>query len=190
MHLRDLVAEVAKILEEIELAPRCVQLEFSRRPSCWLSRENPRTWPGCARWDVGISLDEFGSGVSSLEALKRHPVSRLKVDRSFLDRLEEVDDGETMLGPLVELARGLGCQVTVESVETRDQMQEAQRRGAAELQGYFVCRPVEPEILSDCCGPATSTSTTPSPASPAAITRAIEPNFGDALLNSGFIRIR
>ncbi|MDX9860703.1 MAG: EAL domain-containing protein, partial [Rhodospirillales bacterium] len=71
------------------------------------------------------------------------------VDRSFLDRLDEADEGETLLGPLVELARGLGAEVTVESVETHEQMAEAQRRGAAEIQGYFLCRPVGPDTLSD-----------------------------------------
>ena len=145
---RDLVAEIVKILDEIGLDASLLQLEFSEEAFLLAVQKNPQGLARLREIGVGISLDNFGSGVSSIEALKRHPVSRLKVDRSFLDRLDEVDEGETLLGPLVELARGLGAEVTVESVETRDQMKEAQRRGAAEIQGYFLCRPVAAEILS------------------------------------------
>lgn len=145
---RDLVAELVRILDEIGIETSLLQLEFSEEAFLLAVQKNPQGLARLREIGVGITLDNFGSGVSSIEALKRHPVSRLKVDRSFLDRLDEVDEGETLLGPLVELARGLGAEVTVESVETRDQMKEAQRRGAAEIQGYFLCRPVGPEILS------------------------------------------
>jgi diguanylate cyclase (GGDEF)-like protein/PAS domain S-box-containing protein len=148
LHHRDLVSEIVKILDEIGIAASLLQLEFSEEAFLLAVQKNPQGLARLREMGVGISLDDFGSGVSSIEALKRHPVSRLKVDRSFLDRLDEADEGETLLGPLVELARGLGAQVTVESVETRDQMKEAQRRGATELQGYFLCRPVDPEVLS------------------------------------------
>lgn len=146
---RDLVAEVVKILDEIGIETSLLALEFSEEAFLRAVRKNPQGLDRLREIGVGITLDNFGSGVSSIEALKRHPVSRLKVDRSFLDRLDEADEGETLLGPLVELARGLGAEVTVESVETHEQMAEAQRRGAAEIQGYFLCRPVGPDTLSD-----------------------------------------
>jgi len=145
---RDLVAEIARVLDDIGLDGSLLQLEFSEEAFLLAVQKDPQGIAQLREMGVGISLDNFGTGVSSIKALKRHPVNRLKVDRSFLDHLDDADDGETLLGPLVELARGLGAQVTVESVETRDQMREAQRRGAAEIQGYFVCRPVDGETLS------------------------------------------
>lgn len=149
LHHRDLVAEIARILDDIGLDGSLLQLEISEEAFLLAVQKDPQGMAQLREMGVGISLDNFGTGVSSIEALKRHPVNRLKVDRSFLDLLDDADHGEALLGPLVELARGLGAQVTVESVETRDQMKEAQRRGAAEIQGYFVCRPIIADALSD-----------------------------------------
>jgi|GEM_PF-7079927 len=145
---RDLVAEIVKILDDVGLDASLLQLEFSEESFLLAVQKSPQDLARLREMGVGISLDNFGSGVSSIEALRRHPVNRFKIDRSFLDGLDEEEGGEGLLGSLVELARGLGAEVTVESVETREQMKKAQRRGAAEIQGYFLCRPIDPETLS------------------------------------------
>ena len=148
LHHRDLASEIKNILDEEGIDPRLVQLEFSEEAFLAAIRKSPDSVARLREMGIGILLDNFGSGTSSIEVLRHHPVDRLKVDRSFLDKLDAAEGSESLLGPMVKLAQGLGAQVTVESVETREQMEEARARGAAEIQGYFLCRPVDGDTIA------------------------------------------
>lgn len=149
LHHRDLVSEIETILDETGLDPRVLQLEFSEEAFHLAVQKNPDSLDHLRKMGVGISLDNFGSGVSSIETLKRHPVDRLKIDRSFLEKLDGGENGDALLGPLVELAKGLGAGVTVECVETRQQLEEALARGVEEMQGHFISKPVGAERFAE-----------------------------------------
>ncbi|MCG8510525.1 MAG: EAL domain-containing protein, partial [Rhodospirillales bacterium] len=140
---------VGQMLAETGLDPRVLQLEFSEEAFLLAVQKNPMSLDHLRKMGVGISLDNFGSGVSSIEVLKRHPVDRLKIDRSFLQKLDGDRNGDALLGPLVELAKGLGAGVTIECVETREHLEEAVARGVEEMQGHFISKPVGAERVAE-----------------------------------------
>lgn len=91
---------------------------------------------------VGISIDDFGTGYSSLAYLKRFPVKRLKIDRSFVQDVADGRDGAVIPKVIIDLAHALGVKVIAEGVETADQYEALRALGCDEVQGYFVGRPM------------------------------------------------
>jgi diguanylate cyclase (GGDEF)-like protein len=95
---------------------------------------------------VGIALDDFGMGYSSLSLLRRFRFTRLKIDRSFVSETHESGEGDNSLtGAILAMAQSLGLPVVAEGVETSKQANFLRRRGCEELQGYLLGRAVAPE---------------------------------------------
>ena len=91
---------------------------------------------------IGIGIDDFGTGYSSLAYLKRFPVKRLKIDRSFVHDVADRRDGHVIPKVIIDLAHALGVKVVAEGVETVDQYEKLQSLGCDEVQGYFAGRPM------------------------------------------------
>lgn len=91
-----------------------------------------------------ISIDDFGTGFSSLSYLKRFPVDNLKVDQSFIRDLEKNKDSASIVLATIQMARSLGLKTIAEGVETAGQFQMVRDMGADIVQGYFLCKPVPP----------------------------------------------
>ena len=89
-----------------------------------------------------LSLDDFGTGHSSLSYLRRLPVSVLKFDRSFVSRLERGPGDVAMCAGILALARSLGLAVVAEGVENERQLAILRSRGCDATQGYHLSRPV------------------------------------------------
>ena len=92
-----------------------------------------------------ISIDDFGTGYSSLNYLKRFPVDKLKIDRSFVADIGHHADNAAVVQAIVNLGHSLGTRVNVEGIETREQLDFIIAQGVDEAQGYFFSRPVPPE---------------------------------------------
>jgi EAL domain-containing protein (putative c-di-GMP-specific phosphodiesterase class I) len=90
---------------------------------------------------IRIHLDDFGTGYSSLSYLHQLPLDGMKVDRSFVRRLDE-PRGESIVRTIVELAHSLGMYVLAEGVETREQYDRLRTLGCEHAQGYYLSRPV------------------------------------------------
>jgi EAL domain-containing protein (putative c-di-GMP-specific phosphodiesterase class I) len=91
---------------------------------------------------VACSLDDFGTGHSSLHRLRRLPVQRLKIDKSFVAELSDEHGAGPLLASIISMAHGVGHTVVAEGVETRDQAVFLAEHGCDELQGYLFSRPV------------------------------------------------
>ncbi len=91
---------------------------------------------------VACSLDDFGTGHSSLHRLRRLPVHRLKIDKSFVSGLESEQRAAPLLASIIAMAHGVGNVVVAEGVETREQADFLAQHGCDELQGYLFSRPV------------------------------------------------
>jgi diguanylate cyclase (GGDEF)-like protein len=98
---------------------------------------------------VTLSLDDFGTGHSSLSYLKRLPVHELKIDKSFVLAMHESRVDEAIVRSTTELAQRLGLHVVAEGVETQEAMDHLAKIGCEEAQGYFLQRPVPAAQLSD-----------------------------------------
>jgi diguanylate cyclase (GGDEF)-like protein len=91
---------------------------------------------------VSLSLDDFGTGSSSLSYLKRLPLDELKIDKSFVMAMEHSSADEAIVRSTTELAQRLGLRVVAEGVETAGALKQLERAGCEEVQGYFLQRPV------------------------------------------------
>lgn len=98
---------------------------------------------------VRLSLDDFGTGFASLDAVQRHPISTLKIDRSFVAQLPEGARQRAIIASVSTLAQHLGLRIVAEGLETRAQVQAVLSMGCRYGQGYFFSRPVPaPDALN------------------------------------------
>jgi diguanylate cyclase (GGDEF)-like protein len=139
----DLVEQVDQVLRETGLAPEHLKLEITESV---IMEHPPSANEVLGRLkDRGIqlSLDDFGTGYSSLSYLHRFPIDTLKVDRSFVNRIDAEDGDPVIVQTIVALAHNLGMQVIAEGVETEEQVNRLKAMGCEYGQGYFFARPVD-----------------------------------------------
>jgi EAL domain-containing protein (putative c-di-GMP-specific phosphodiesterase class I) len=101
---------------------------------------------------VRIALDDFGTGYSSLSYLQSFPLDRIKIDRSFVARLDRHGGSAAIVRSVIGLARGLRLPVLAEGVETEQQRQMLAREGCDEIQGYLIGRPAPIESYAKIVG--------------------------------------
>jgi EAL domain-containing protein (putative c-di-GMP-specific phosphodiesterase class I) len=99
---------------------------------------------------IKLSIDDFGTGYSSLSYLRHFPIDRLKIDKSFV---QEIDENTSNSGAIVEaiiaLSHSLRLSVIAEGVERQDQVMFLLKRSCNELQGYYFSHPLLPEALEE-----------------------------------------
>jgi EAL domain-containing protein (putative c-di-GMP-specific phosphodiesterase class I) len=101
---------------------------------------------------IKIALHDFGTGYASLTHLKRFPVDHIKIDRSFVQDLEQDPDNEAIVAAVIGLGRSLGLRITAEGGETTGQAHQLREMGCEYAQGYHFAQPVAssevPELIS------------------------------------------
>ena len=98
---------------------------------------------------IGLAIDDFGAGYSSLMQLRQLPFTEVKIDRFFVSDAVTSKDSRLIVTAIVDLAHGLGLTVTAEGVETREQLQLLCDLGCDVAQGYLISHPLEPNSLAD-----------------------------------------
>lgn len=139
---RNWAARVAAVLVETGLDARYLELELTES---LIMQDVPgaiATMHELEAIGVHLAIDDFGTGYSSLSALKRFPVSRLKIDRSFVEDIPSDPDDEAITAGIISLAQKLGLRVIAEGVESEAQVEFLQRSGCDEIQGYFFSPPL------------------------------------------------
>ncbi|MFN7025672.1 MAG: EAL domain-containing protein, partial [Pseudorhizobium sp.] len=136
-----LTAKVAGVLARTGLEPRWLEIEITeslimKDVDAAVLRMTELTELG-----VGLALDDFGTGYSSLSMLKRFPLSRIKIDRSFIVEAPTDPDDGAIVSAIVSLAATLGLHVVAEGVETEAQAQFLVAAGCNEAQGFLLGRP-------------------------------------------------
>jgi EAL domain-containing protein (putative c-di-GMP-specific phosphodiesterase class I) len=91
---------------------------------------------------IGISMDDFGTGYSSLSYLRSFPFDKIKIDKSFLNGLAEDEHAQAVMHAIIVLGRALGMRVTVEGIETEEQLGLVRSEKCHEIQGYFISPPI------------------------------------------------
>jgi EAL domain-containing protein (putative c-di-GMP-specific phosphodiesterase class I) len=98
---------------------------------------------------IGLAIDDFGVGYSTLMQLRQLPFTELKIDRFFIEDAPTSKDSELIVKSIIDLAHGLGLTVTAEGVETAEQLILLRDLGCDVAQGFFVARPLDPDKLRD-----------------------------------------
>ncbi|MEG3192203.1 EAL domain-containing protein [Lysobacter sp. D1-1-M9] len=137
----DLHADVAAVVAQFALPPGILELELTESVIMVNPERAIHAMKRIAALGVGISVDDFGTGYSSLAYLKRLPIDRLKIDRSFVRDLGTDPDDAAICASIIGLAHTLGLSTVAEGVETVQQHQWLQARGCNEVQGYLLGRP-------------------------------------------------
>ena len=96
---------------------------------------------------ASIALDDFGAGYSSLSTLKRMPLDKLKLDKSLLDEVPEVEEAKRVAQAAIAMADALGLDVVAEGVERQEQAQWLKSKGVKNAQGYLFAKPMSPDNL-------------------------------------------
>ena len=138
----DFVATIAKTLKDTGLEPRYLEIEVTESMVMHDGEWMVETLHAIKRLGVQIAVDDFGTGYSSLSYLKRFPVDRLKVDRSFVHEIATDADAAVIARTIIALGHNLGLKVVAEGVETEEQIEFLHANGCDELQGYYFSKPV------------------------------------------------
>jgi len=96
---------------------------------------------------IGISIDDFGTGYSSLSLLKRLPINRLKIDRSFVEDIPEDEEDVAIVKAIIALAKSLNLDLIAEGVETAEQRDFLMDHGCKNIQGHFYAQPVSSDEM-------------------------------------------
>jgi EAL domain-containing protein (putative c-di-GMP-specific phosphodiesterase class I) len=144
----NLFAEVKSALDETGVAPETLQLEITESMAMGDPKTTARIFSQLKELGVRLSIDDFGTGHSSLSRLRSFPVDVLKIDRSFVRSIEHELDGREIARLIVTLAHHLGLRVIAEGIETPGQRGMLQHFGCDYGQGYLYSRPVDGETLT------------------------------------------
>nr|WP_051481703.1 EAL domain-containing protein [Paraburkholderia nodosa] len=141
-HQRDIAQLVKDVLQETGLEACWLEIELTESTLMRNAEEAVSMLNELHALGIGIAIDDFGTGYSSLSYLKRLPVDRLKIDRSFVADIGTSSDDETITAAIIALAHELQLQVIAEGVETSAQFAFLRARACDELQGYFFAPPL------------------------------------------------
>jgi predicted signal transduction protein with EAL and GGDEF domain len=139
----DLLEQVREVLRETGLDPRGLKLEITETVVMENIETATQTLEQLRALGVELSIDDFGTGYSSLSYLQRFPVSTLKIDRSFVSRMNESDGTAQIVRTIMKLAQNLGMDVVAEGVETEGQRAQLRDFECEFGQGYFFSRPMD-----------------------------------------------
>jgi diguanylate cyclase (GGDEF)-like protein/PAS domain S-box-containing protein len=143
-----LVELVASVLKDSGLPPRLLELEITESTAMQHTDVTLSTFKKLKELGVSIAIDDFGTGYSSLAYLKRFPVDKLKIDKSFIAELAQGKDQKAIVAAIIGLAHTLGLRVCAEGVETEAQLEFLQSCGCDFIQGYLSGRPVDADTAA------------------------------------------
>jgi EAL domain-containing protein (putative c-di-GMP-specific phosphodiesterase class I) len=141
------VQRVERVLRETEVPPECLLFEVTESEIMRDVNGTIGVLRALRTLGVGIGIDDFGTGHSSLASLRDLPIHMLKLDRSFVADLGTRRDVRTIIGAVVNLARELGIEAVAEGVETHEQLMRLQLLGCEHVQGFYLSRPQEPSAI-------------------------------------------
>ncbi len=138
----DALAIIGRILRETGVNPHNLDLEITESTAM---TDIERTGPileKLAAMGIRISIDDFGTGYSSLNYLKKLPIDKIKIDRSFIRDIATDADDRAIISAVTSMARKMGIRTVAEGVETEEQLDFVREAGCDEAQGFLFSRPV------------------------------------------------
>jgi diguanylate cyclase (GGDEF)-like protein/PAS domain S-box-containing protein len=138
----DFVSQLQSVLDETGVCPNNLEIEITEGVLVSHSEQASNALRAIKDIGVKISLDDFGSGYSSLNYLKRFAINVLKIDRSFVMDIGKQSDSEVIVQAVIGLAKNLNLEVTAEGIETGSQLEFLKESGCHEGQGFYFSKPI------------------------------------------------
>jgi diguanylate cyclase (GGDEF)-like protein len=149
---------VKKALQESGLESARLELEITETALFGNDELAMRTLGQITQMGVRISLDDFGTGYSSMSYLHRFPISKIKIDRSFVCQLPHDEGSAAIVGAIAQFAKSLNLQITSEGIETQAQRAFLTKHGSDNLQGYLLGKPMTAAQFRGLVSPQASVS--------------------------------
>ncbi|MDB5764441.1 MAG: hypothetical protein JWQ21_3436 [Herminiimonas sp.] len=143
----DLLSDITAALQRSGLVPGMLELEITESMVMNNAGHAIRLLNELKAIGVHISMDDFGTGFSSLANLKRFPLNCVKVDRSFIRDIPQDSNDAAITHAVIAMAHALNLKVVAEGVETADQLAFLREHGCDEIQGYYFSRPLSAEAI-------------------------------------------
>jgi len=136
---------IAEILNQTGLPANVLELEITESLLAKNVELAIETLTELKAVGVQLSIDDFGTGYSSLSYLKKFPLDRLKIDKSFVSEINLNVDDAAIATAITSMAKSMGLDVIAEGVETEEQLNKILQCGCREIQGYYFSRPLSVE---------------------------------------------
>ena len=147
----DLVSEIKRILKETQIPPQSLKIEITENFVIEYTEQVLQRLVDLQSLQIGLQIDDFGKGYSSLSYLHQFPIEALKIDKSFIESTGRIGDASSyeIVETIVGLAKRLRLQVIAEGVETDVQLKRVLRAGCDRVQGYLFSEAVDAAAAMD-----------------------------------------
>ena len=143
---KNLAQLLSKMLQEYQVEPQYLVVEITESEELLDTNYAVSQLQAIKESGVGIILDDFGTGFSSISHLLNLPINAAKIDKSFVKNLDQEASNQFLQG-IIDLIQGSGVKTVVEGVETSEQFQRISSMGYIFCQGYLFAKPMPPEEL-------------------------------------------
>ncbi|MEL6136399.1 MAG: EAL domain-containing protein [Cyanobacteria bacterium J06626_23] len=140
-----LIEQIEQVLAETGLAPQQLRLEITENALIQTIDLSTQILKELQRLDVGLCIDDFGMGYSSLSRLQQLPVDTIKIDRSFIRHIKQDGENTEIARSIINLANSLGMTVVAEGVETVSQLSQLKILNCDKVQGFYFAKPLLPD---------------------------------------------
>ncbi|MEL6939911.1 MAG: EAL domain-containing protein [Cyanobacteria bacterium J06598_1] len=138
----DLADQVGEVLADTGLPEQDLRLEITETAIMHNSKEAVQVLKALKALNVGICIDDFGIGYSSLSRLQQLPIDILKIDRSFVQNIGARGENTEIVRTIIDLAENLGMDIVAEGVETIEQLEGLRSLGCQNVQGFYFAKPM------------------------------------------------
>lgn len=142
---KNLLSSVSKIIHDTGCRPACVELEVTESFAMNRPEDSIATMKQLRKLGMDLAIDDFGTGYSSMTYLKKLPISKLKIDRSFISGIPHDANDLAITRATIALGKTLGLRIIAEGVETVEQEAMLRAEGCDEAQGYYYGKPMSAE---------------------------------------------
>jgi EAL domain-containing protein (putative c-di-GMP-specific phosphodiesterase class I) len=145
----DVVEDIVTTMRETGADPRGLRLEITERTALTDLDQTVDTLEQLRRIGIRVAIDDFGTGYSSLSYLKRLPVDVVKLDRSFVESMDQLESDVAIVQAVITMSHALGMKVTAEGVERVEQAARLRRLGCDTAMGWFWTSAVDADLMAD-----------------------------------------
>ncbi len=146
--INKLVTYIGELLEKYKIPPYLLEFELTETVFTDTVEDTIELMSRLRELGVKVSMDDFGSGYSSLNVLTKLPIDVLKLDKEFLKDFETDSDGKIIIPSIIDMAKKLNLSVVCEGVETKQQVEFLRQVDCDLVQGYYYSRPVPQNVFS------------------------------------------